>query len=294
MWKTWPKRADYAAVKVGNRYHHLIVIDIKYPNITCLCDCWNTIKTSVYHLIDREQVSCKKCMYQLSENIKHWLSRKILSDEDLAFKRKYNNMKSRCENPNSISYYNYWWRGIKCEWTSLSDFKEDMYDSYIIFVKKHWIDNTTLDRINSDWNYCKENCRRATKQEQAMNRRTNKSVNIDWKEYTYKEIANIIWCGYPRACQRCIRYNEWEITKEELLYKWLRIWKRKWKVIIIKWKKYNVTSLAKKIWCTKMAASYRIKKRKAWLISEEELVKPKHRNKELFSNEVSKFYKDTL
>lgn len=31
-----------------------------------------------------------------------------------------------------------------------------------------------------------------------------------------------------------------------------------------------------------------------WVFYKEELVKPKHRNKELFSNEPSKFYKDTL
>lgn len=271
----WPKREDYANVKVGNKYNHLEVIWIDYPTIICKCDCWEIINISIYHLIDRGQVSCKKCMYSLPERIKHWLCRKKLSQEDLAFKRKYANMKNRCEKPNDISYYNYWWRWIKCLWNSLKEFKDDMYDSYIDFVKIYWVENTSLDRIDSDWNYCKENCRWATRREQAMNRKTNVYVTINWVDYTYYDIANIIWCSYARACSRWRAYNAGKITEEELFCRGNRTWKRHWKVVVIHWQSFNITSLAKYLWITKTAASYRIKRRENWEISEDDVLKQK-------------------
>lgn len=54
-----------------------------------------------------------------------------------------------------------------------------MYESYLEHVKKHGERNTTIDRIDSDGNYSKSNCRWATYKEQGRNQKTALLVTID-------------------------------------------------------------------------------------------------------------------
>ena len=74
-------------------------------------------------------------------------------------------MIKRCFNKNSKSYDNYGGRGITvCDgWvSSFEAFYEDMGPC---------LHGMTLDRINVNSNYCKENCRWATASEQGYNKR---------------------------------------------------------------------------------------------------------------------------
>lgn len=56
-------------------------------------------------------------------------------------------------------------------WKSFEDFRDDMYDSYLEHVEKHGEKQTTLDRIDVNGNYQRDNCRWATMPEQAAGRR---------------------------------------------------------------------------------------------------------------------------
>ena len=60
--------------------------------------------------------------------------------------------------------------------------------------------DTTLDRIDSDKDYCRENCRWATLKEQANNKRSNRLITdskgvtktiTQWSEYTGINVVTI-------------------------------------------------------------------------------------------------------
>ena len=132
---------------------------------------------------------------------------------DRKFFTKYNSLRQRCKDKNDK---NYWWKWIQCERNSIWDFAKDMYPSFIEHCKIHWVNNTTLDRIDNNWNYCKENCRWVTIYKQLHNRRYDEKKYLIWdNSYSCLELSNLLWLSRSWINQRYKKYIEWEITKEE-------------------------------------------------------------------------------
>lgn len=101
--------------------------------------------------------------------------------------RIYNNMKTRCYNPNSKSYKYYGARGIGIcsEWlNNFSAFK-------VWALSNGYQDNLTIERLDVNGNYDPSNCVWATYKVQANNTRSNHLFTIDgitmnlteWSEY---------------------------------------------------------------------------------------------------------------
>lgn len=80
-------------------------------------------------------------------------------------------MKTRCDNPKANTYINYGARGISYDprWKEFKNFLEDMGERP---------ENMSLDRIDNEKGYSKENCRWATASQQLKNRRS-----YIWKKY---------------------------------------------------------------------------------------------------------------
>lgn len=74
----------------------------------------------------------------------------------------WRSMVQRCTNPNHMHYNRYSKLGIDVKWLSFSNFLEDMGERP---------ERTSLDRIDNESGYYKENCKWSTHTEQCRNRR---------------------------------------------------------------------------------------------------------------------------
>ena len=115
---------------------------------------------------------------------------------DTKFGRAFYGITRRCSDKNAAGYENYGGRGIKCEWKTLVEFRNDMYASYLKHIKKFGEKNTSIDRENNDGNYCKKNCRWAVRKTQNRNQRSNHLITYKGKTQCVSAWAEEIGMKY--------------------------------------------------------------------------------------------------
>lgn len=188
-------------IKQWDKYNRLTIIEeIFWKNIRhfrCKCICWNIKIISLTHLRKWETKSCWCYNMENLKNIHktHWMAHSRI-------RNIWIDMKRRCDIKNRKYYEHYWWRWITYDskWQKFEWFYKDMIEWYS--------DNLTLDRIDNNWNYCKENCRWATNLEQWRNKRSN--VVYKWK--CLSQWCEELWLNYNTVHNR-IYTLWWDIEK---------------------------------------------------------------------------------
>lgn len=109
--------------------------------------------------------------YYLKNKAKHVSYNKRDIARDYGLFKRFESIKTRCRFPSSVSFKNYGGRGIKCLWSSYEEFKGDMYKSYLKHLRDFGNKDTTIERVDVNGHYCKDNCKWATWKEQSLNKR---------------------------------------------------------------------------------------------------------------------------
>jgi hypothetical protein len=165
------------------RIHH---IKNKIVFRECECDCWNKTIVRRNHLKNGDTKSCG-CLH--NERMKEIFTTHGMSTTK--FRRLFKNMNRRCYEENNCSYKNYGWRWIKILRKSFEEFVNDMYESYLEHKKNHT--TISIERIDNNWPYSRENCRWATMKEQDNNKSSNVKITINWETKNLFEWLEIYW-----------------------------------------------------------------------------------------------------
>ena len=135
----------------------------------CICDCGNEKTTRFDWLKTSTTISCG-CKRYVNRQKKHGCSKTRLYSI-------WRGMKDRCFNSHNPEYKHYGGRGITVcnEWLDFSSFKEWAESN-------GYANKLTIERIDFNGNYCKDNCKWIPLSEQLKN--TSRTVFITFKGET--------------------------------------------------------------------------------------------------------------
>lgn len=195
----------------GQKFNRLTVLSFAGRNRfneihwNCICECGAAVVCTKKALVSGRTKSCGCWRMTYIKTI----AKKHLTTHGKCKTREYevwSGMRERCENPMDHKYPSYGARGIKvCErWKTFENFLSDMGPRP---SAQH-----SIDRKDNNGDYSAENCRWATRKEQARNRRDNHFLEFDGKRLTIAEWSELTGIRYDNIKNR-INNLGWSVQK---------------------------------------------------------------------------------
>ncbi len=186
--------------RIGRRYGRLLVIKraghigVKVAWL-CRCDCGSISTVSASHLRVGGTASCG-CL-RMEQALRRRHGHATRSGVSPTYS-SWEGLLARCRDANDIGYARYGGRGIRvCDrWSDFALFLADMGERP---------DGRSIDRIDTNGDYCPENCRWATKLEQANNTRANVFVVVDGESMTFAQASRQTGIPYGTLQGRVMR-----------------------------------------------------------------------------------------
>lgn len=144
----------------------------------CKCDCGNSTRVSPASKLTRGNTKSCGCLRSMraSQRGTHHKSKTAEYDTWIGIKK-------RCYNPSEPGYENYGARGI----TMCDEWRDDFEAFYRDMGCRP--EGLSIDRIDNDKGYSKENCRWATREVQNTNKRSNRRITALGETRLLKEWA---------------------------------------------------------------------------------------------------------
>lgn len=167
----------------------------------CLCSCGKTKIISTHSLRSGRTKSCG-CIQKEGVHRTHGLSKTHKGY------KVWSNMKARCDNIKCKEYVYYGGRGISytSKWETFEGFWEDMGHT--------WKEGLSIDRIDVNGNYCKENCRWVSQLQQANNRRNNRMITCMGRTQSLADWCRECRLNYDRTKRR---WRDPKLVLEDIL-----------------------------------------------------------------------------
>lgn len=188
------KRTDLTGLTFGRwtvLYREDVPSNDGRKKYVCSCECGTERKVDGRRLTNGTSVSCG-CY--VIETVKERFTTHGMSSSPTY--QSWAGMKQRCDNPNQTGYHDYGGRGISYseDWKEFSAFLKDMGECP---------DGLSLDRIDVNGNYSKENCRWSTDNTQSHGRR-----KLVYKNTTKPgRFIGVVWRKSARAWRVKLVYN---------------------------------------------------------------------------------------
>lgn len=193
---------------IGKRFNRLLVIEKcdfqKRGNVIwkCQCDCGNITYVITSKLTSEwtRSCGCLKVDSIIARSTTHGMRSNRLYGV-------WYTMKERCYNKNSEKYSSYGGRGI-----TVSDNWRNSFESFINDMGMPIFDKLQIERIDNDKGYCVENCRWATIDEQAKNKRSTVWMELNGERICLKDWTEKLGLNYKTVYNQ-LKYLHWSIEK---------------------------------------------------------------------------------
>ena len=200
-------------IEIGKSYGSLTIISQspeqkRSKQCECLCLCGKNVTMYINNLTRFRRNTCFCAQREKIRKRRYGIStwKGEIRKNEIPEYKIWKGIRKRCFNKNCKSYQDYGGRGITID---------PKWSEFLVFYKEMGpkpSETYTIERIDNNGNYCKDNCRWATQAEQTTNTRRNHFLTFNGETKHLSAWARTI--GLSEDClERRLNKLNWSIEK---------------------------------------------------------------------------------